>query len=291
MKGIVKKSIFTLVFMALAFGIVVKFNIFGKVFAKDTGGFYSESIFVREVDGNKDIISKNSDKKMYPASLTKIMTTVVALDYIDNLDEQVQMDKEIYQEMVNKNSSMVGFLGNEVVTYRDLIYGIMLKSGGEATGTIAKRIGGSIDNFVMLMNDRAAEMGMNSTHFTNPEGLDDENQYTTAEDMYILLNYALKNPVFKDIFTSETYTSTPTLDHPEGIFMQSTVLEHIEQNDKYQILGGKSGTTGKAGLCWATLGTKNGKEYIVITLNAPLDNLKNPTLLQKEDLLKIYDEL
>ena len=282
MKGIVKKSIFTLVLMALAFGIVVKFNIFGKVFAKDTGGFYSESIFVREVDGNKDIISKNSDKKMYPASLTKIMTTVVALDYIDNLDEQVQMDKEIYQEMVNKNSSMVGFLGNEVVTYRDLIYGIMLKSGGEATGTIAKRIGGSIDNFVMLMNDRAAEMGMNSTHFTTPEGLDDENQYTTSEDLIKLLDYALDNSKFKKIYSSKEYSVSIDKD-----FIISSTL--FSQTDNDLILGGKTGYTSDAGHCLSTYAEIAGKEYILVTMkangNSPRENIAI------EDHIKIYESI
>lgn len=286
----IRRSLLFVLSLAIIFTLVVRFNVFSK---NSNGGeaYYSEAIVVRELGSESDIFKVNADAKLYPASLTKMMTAVVALDYIDDLDGMIKIDKESYQRMVAENSSMAGFLGNEVVSYRDLLYGTMLESGGEATCTLAKAVGGTLENFVDMMNARAVEMGLTNTHFTNVEGLDDENQYTSANDMATLLNYALKNEIFFEVFTSARYISTSTPDHPDGIHMNSTVLKHIEPTESYSILGGKSGTTGKAGLCWATLGEKNGKFYIVVTMKAPLDNLKNPSLYQYDDLKKLYTEI
>lgn len=233
---------------------------------------------------------KNFNDTSYPASLTKIMTTIVALEHIEDLSAIAPVDIDSYREMVAKNSSMAGFYGKEKVTYRDLLYGTMLPSGGEAANSLAIHVTGNVDNFVEMMNEKAAELKLKNTHFTSPEGLHNKDQYTTAYDMAILLDYALENGHFRAIFTTDTFKTTETLDHPNGITLESTVLSELKRinQDGFTIIGGKSGTTYQAGQCWATLGVKDGHEYIAIVMGAPLNDLSNPDMKQRDDTIKLY---
>ncbi len=151
--------------------------------------------------------------------------------------------------MVRENASMAGFYGREPTTYRDLLYGTILSSGGEAANSLAINVGGNTKDFVKLMNKKVKELDLKDTHFTNPEGLHDKNQYTTAADMAKILDYALDNGDFRAIFTKETFLTTSTLDHPGGILLKSTVLSRLHNISQkgFQIIGGKSGTTSQAG--------------------------------------------
>lgn len=221
------------------------------------------------------------------------MTALVAIENIDDLSAVAPIDKETYKEMVAKNSSMAGFIGNESVTYQDLLYGTILSSGGEAANSLAIHVAGSVENFVQMMNKKAAELGLKHTYFTNPEGLHNKNEYTTAADMAKLLDYALENDTFKKIFTTKTFLTTSTLDHPDGILLKSTVLTAIDEKDQkgFKIIGGKSGTTYEAGQCWATLGLVDNLEYICIVMGAPLKDISNPDRAQKDDTLKLFTKI
>lgn len=134
---------------------------------------------------------------------------------------------------------------------------------------------------------------MNDTRFQTVEGLDAEGQYTTAKDMVIFLEKALQDPRFYKVFTTAAFTTEKTWQHPRGLKLTSTVLGHIlpDEETDFHIIGGKSGTTQKAGLCWATLAMKEGTPYILVTLGAPLDNIYKPTMTQKADALKIYQRV
>lgn len=253
----------------------------------------SPYIYVINREDQSEVITQQHHKKVYPASLTKIMTTLVALEHIENLSAIAPVDIETYREMVNNNASMAGFYGREQTTYRDLLYGTILSSGGEAANSLAINIAGNTENFVERMNNKATEIGLENTHFTNPEGLHDRKQYTTAADMGKLLDYALNDGNFKAIFTKPSFNTTATLDHPNGIVLQSTVLSKlngITQNG-FEIIGGKSGTTYEAGQCWITLATKNDVEYIAVVMGSELDNISNPSDKQIEDTLKIYENI
>ncbi|AST94516.1 D-alanyl-D-alanine carboxypeptidase [Shouchella clausii] len=258
-----------------------------------TDEYASPYIYVMDRETGRVVYEQNAEAKVYPASLTKIMTTIVALEQMDDLSAVAPVDVETYHEMFANNASMAGFFGREEVTYRDLLYGTMLTSGGEAANSLAVHVGGNVENFVQMMNDKAAELGLNGTHFTNPEGLHNEKQYTTASDMAKLLDYALNNNDFKTIFTAKTFQTTPTAEHPDGLLLQSTVLTflHKEEQDRFDILGGKSGTTYEAGQCWATLGLVEDSEYISIVMGAPLKNISHPDRAQIADTLKLYRKI
>ncbi|WP_099203587.1 D-alanyl-D-alanine carboxypeptidase family protein [Miniphocaeibacter massiliensis] len=249
----------------------------------------SSNILLYNLTEDREEFSKKDKECVSPASLTKIMTVLVSIENIEDKSKIVLVDKKSYQEMVARNSSMAGFYGNEPVTYKDLLYGTMLTSGGECANSLAIHISGNVSEFVKLMNKKAKEIGMINTNFENPEGMDGENHYTTAEDIAKLLKYALKNEDFKTIFTAKEYTSTSTLDHPGGINIKSTVLSKLDgyKQKNFRIIGGKSGTTEKAGHCWATLVEKEDKEYICIVMGATLKE-NEP---QIKDTISIMNEV
>jgi D-alanyl-D-alanine carboxypeptidase (penicillin-binding protein 5/6) len=185
---------------------IITFLICGLFFVKEKFNvntsldeYDSKYIYVENRTSKSEVIKKNHKVKTCPASLTKIMTTIVALEHIEDLSAIAPVDVDAYKEMVNNNSSMAGFYGKEQTTYRDLLYGTILSSGGEAANSLAINIAGSVENFVKLMNNKASELGLHDTHFVNPEGLHDKNQYTTAYDMAKLLDYALDNGHFRAI--------------------------------------------------------------------------------------------
>ncbi|HHX69045.1 MAG: serine hydrolase [Miniphocaeibacter sp.] len=276
-------GIFLIVITAL---ILVYFGIFKNNKFKDLT-FESKNIYVYNITDEKEVLNINGEEKVAPASLTKIMTVIASLENIDDLSALAPVDKASYQEMVAVNSSMAGFYGKEQTTYRDLLYGTMLASGGECANSLAINISKTTEEFVKLMNEKSKEIGLNNTNFTNPEGLDEENNYSTAKDISELIKNSLKNSEFREIFTKEEYISTSTLDHPEGIEIKSTVLTALsdyEQKD-FKIIGGKSGTTENAGFCWATIAEKNNKEYICVVMGSETNEGRI------EDTLKIMDEI
>jgi len=270
----------------------IDFNL-KRILGKSDDNYTSKYIYVLNREDKGVEYEKNAKTRAYPASLTKIMTTIVALEHIDDLSKSVKVDVKTYKKMIENNSSMAGFYGREAVTYRDLLYGTILSSGGEAANSLAVNLAGSVEDFVSLMNDKASEIGLKDTHFTNPEGLHNNNQYTTAYDMARLLDYALDNGDFKAIFTKKTFKTTSTLDHPDGILLRSTVLSKLDNlnQEGFEIIGGKSGTTYEAGMCWATLGIKNNKEYISVVMGADLKDIRNPDMMQRDDTIKLFKRI
>lgn len=255
--------------------------------------YNSESIYVYNLTDDKKEFSFNATKKRSPASLVKIMTVYVALKSEIDLSEHVPIHPAAYSRAIDSNASMAGFYTYEQTTFRDLLYGAILPSGAECANTIAYYISDDMDNYVDLMNITAKEIGLHKTQFKNTDGLDERGQFTTAKDIAILLKEALNDGDFRAIFTKREYTSTSTLDHPQGLYMASTVFEKLKDHsqDGFEIIGGKSGTTDKAGQCWAILAVKNGKEYLVITMGSDVNDLENSNDGQVIDTLNILGEL
>lgn len=251
----------------------------------------SRYVVLMERFDQKIIASKRAEKKMYPASMTKIMTTLVALEQITDEEKTVEMPNEIVAAAKNQGASTAGFSGGDTVTIRDLLYGIMLPSGAECCYRIGKYLDGSEQKFVEQMNRKAEELGMKHTHFSNMTGLHAEDHYTTAKDMALLLDHALKNKRFRKIFTSMTYRTSPGKVFPSGRILYSTLFQYRDQlklnNGDY--LGGKTGYTSEAGLCLASFAKVNGKEYVLITAGADGDHETKPYHVM--DAGKIFQRL
>lgn len=245
--------------------------------------YYSPTLLLMDGETGQTMASKATADRRPPASLTKMMTVLVALEQIADPSQTTVVDTDHYLAMVEANASMAGFYGDEAVTFRDLMYGTMLPSGGEAAGSLAIAVSGSESAFADLMNRKAAEIGMTDSHFMNATGLDDPNQYSTADDLARLVRYAIQNPEFMKIFSAATYVSSPTANHPDGVYMESSV---IQTQHRYPlmpagcvIVAGKSGITDDAGRCWASVIEKQSRRYIAVTMGAPVDQEDPPAQL------------
>lgn len=255
----------------------------------DLTGIYSESVFLEEFFTGQHIAEKNSRKKIYPASLTKIMTAVLVLEHMEEIPDIITVPERIFPGLYAENASMAGFRPGEKVRRQDLLYGILLPSGAECCLTYAVEISGSEENFVDLMNQKAKELGMNNTHFCNSTGLHHKNHYSTAEDIAVLLRYALQNEDFRKAFTTRSYTTAATREHPEGLTFYNTMFQCMDTNEVNggKIIGGKTGFTDEAGLCLASLAEINGKEYILVTAGAEGNHQTEPFHIL--DARKIYN--
>ena len=239
--------------------------------------YQAKAIYVYNLTDDKKVYGKNEDERLPMASLTKIMTVRLALRHISDLAGLAPVDTQVYLEAVKNNASMAGFFGGESTTFRDLLYATMLASGAEAADSLAINVAGSVDNFVKLMNDDASKLKLENTSYANADGMDNAGNYQSAKDCAMLIRDSLYDGNFRAIFTRKDFLSSPTNNHPEGLYIESTIFKHLKdyQQKGFEILGGKSGTTDKAGLCWATLAEKNGKEYIVVVMGVAYDDIND----------------
>lgn len=254
-------------------------------------GLSSPNAILEEVETGKVLADKKADEKIYPASLTKIMTAVLAVENIGNLQERITVPEEIFPKLYEEGASMAGFCPGEEAVGLDLLYGVLLPSGAECCLTFAERIVGSEEAFVDMMNEKAKELGMEHTHFTNSTGLQDEDHYSTVRDISVLLRYALAGDTFRQVFTSSSYSTNPSACHPEGFTFYSTMFQEMNSASVTggEILGGKTGYTKEAGLCLASLAVIGQKEYILITAHARGDH--ETRQYHVEDAVKVYTQL
>ncbi len=257
----------------------------------DTDSLHSPCAILVRLKGNTVLMQKQSDEKIYPASLTKMMTAIVAIENLSNLQKKVELSYSIFHPLYQSDASMAGFQPGERVRAIDLLYGALLPSGAECCMGLADYISDSEQGFVRQMNLKAEKLGMNHTHFMNPTGLQDKNHYTTVKDLSVLLSYALRNQTFRDIFTSSSHSTASTNKHPDGITFKSTLFENLKSRTipNGEILGGKTGYTDDAGLCLASLARINGEDYILVTAGAKGDHKTEQYDI--DDAREVYQEL
>ncbi len=216
---------------------------------------------------NTVMAQRDAEKKMYPASMTKVMTLIVAVENMTSLDDTFTMTHDILAPLYDADASLAGFQEHEVITVKDMLYGAILPSGADATEGLARKIAGSEENFVKLMNEKVTELGLRGTHFTNTSGLHNDNHYSTALDMAVIFNYALQNDLCREILSTYQYTTSKTKEHPEGILLESTMFSRMYGDEVEGVLikGGKTGFTSEAQHTMVSYAEKNGKEYILVT--------------------------
>ena len=279
----------------ILFGLLVVLVFGGYKFIKDKNDskHISKAIYLYNLTDEKEVLSKNENEKLPMASLTKIMTVRVALKNISDLGAPCPIDMDSYYRAVEMNASMAGFVGGEATSYRDLLYATMLASAGEAADSLAVNISGSMDNFVALMNREAESLGLKNTSYANADGMDDPRNFQSAKDCAMLIKDSLNDGNFRAIFTKRDFVTRPTPDHPDGLYLESTIFNHLKKykQNGFEIIGGKSGTTDDAGLCWATLAEKDGKEYILVVMGVPYDDINNLNDGHIEETLRIYENI
>lgn len=222
----------------------------------------SDYAILIDLESNTVLASKKGDEKMYPASMTKMMTLIVAAEHAENLDDTFEMTTAITDPLFLENASVAGFLNGEQVTLRDLMYGLILPSGADCAVALAIYTAGSEAAFADMMNEKVAELGLKNTHFMNPTGLHDENQYSTCHEIALILEYALRDDFMRTVLSTYKYTTEKTPQHPDGITLYSTMQSRMYGNEApgMFILGGKTGYTTEAGTCLASYAVKYDKD-------------------------------
>lgn len=243
----------------------------------------SSKVIIYDPDTDYVLYEKDSDKISSVASLTKIMTTIVAIENIKDIKENIVITNDMLKN-IPYDASRAGLKINDVVTYEDLLYASILPSGADATTALAINISDSVDNFVGKMNAKAKELKMYDTNFSNVTGYETKNHYSTCNDLLKMLNYCLKNELFKKIYKTKSYVLT------NGLFVNSTINKYNEnlKLDLTNIIGSKTGYTSKAGLCMSAIINLDGKELILITLGAKHINNIPHNLMDTLSIINYY---
>ena len=236
----------------------------------EEGEIASSYAILVDLDTNEIIVDRDSNVVVSPASMTKIMTILVAADYIKDLKDVVTVSKESVEYCWEYDCSAVGFQIGEKVTVEDLLYGTILPSGADAALELAKYVAGSEEAFVALMNEKLEELGLSKTaHFTNVVGTFHEDHHCTMKDMAIILSVAIQNDLCKKVLSEHEYFTTKTKENPEGCDISNWFLRRIEDKDTNGlVVCGKTGFVDEAGCCAASYEVSNsGKNYICVTAN------------------------
>ena len=227
------------------------------------------------IDESTDTIiaSKGEKERISPASMTKVLTVLVAAEKIkeENLDDTFTIPFEIIDYSYANDCSSVGFVEGEEVTVRDLFYGTILPSGADAAVALATYVAGSHEAFVDMMNEKLEELNLaHRAHFTNCVGLYDKNHYCTIYDMAIIMKVAMQNELCRQVLSARTYVTTPTKEHPEGITISNWFLRRIEDKETGgEVLGAKTGFVTQSRSCAVSYGTfANETPYICVTVGS-----------------------
>lgn len=218
------------------------------------------------------VCQKDGFVRISPASMTKILTVLVAAEHLteDDLSKSVTITNEDTYYCYKNDLSAVGFSNDEVVTVEDLFYGTILPSGADAASALMKYVAGDMDTFIDMMNAKIAELGLKDTHFTNGVGLYNDNHYTTCADMAMILKATLENDYCYKVMNAHKYTTSATIEHPEGIEISNWFLRRIEDKETGgEVLCAKTGYVNESGSCAASLSLQDdGTPYICVTGNA-----------------------
>lgn len=272
--------------------IIVAVSTFLAVYAKqDT---CARAAVIMDLSSGRILYSKNMDEKLAMASTTKIMTTLVAIES-GRLNEILTVSRKASQT----EGSSIYLREGEKHNVNDLLYAIMLRSGNDAAMAVAEHIGGSIEGFADLMNQKAREIGAKDTNFVNPHGLDAEGHYTTARDLALITAYALKNQVFSDIVSSKKKTiKGPAGENWDRVMInKNKMLWQFDGGD-----GVKTGFTKKAGRCLVSSATRNGMRLICVVMDCgPMwddssnlleygfKNFNNKKVVDKDKVYKVVE--
>jgi D-alanyl-D-alanine carboxypeptidase len=283
---------------------VLLFPFHGKAESADPTGFdlsslAEDTVFLANLDDPSQSVlglERNADVKRYPASTTKIMTCILALELCDP-DEPVTVSKRACN--LSARNCKMGLIPGETYRMIDLLYGLMLPSGNDAANAIAEHIGGSNAGFAELMNEKARELGMEHTHFLNPHGLHNAEHYTTARDMSVLTAYALENETFAKIVSTTEYTAKSADGRKLTLRSSNRLLRDVTANsyEPYSCLypsaiGVKTGDTHLAGKCLVAAARRGDTTYILILLHG--DNAPDGVRGREKDLYsaqRFYDAI
>ena len=251
----------------------------------------SRHAILLDAQSGRVLAQKRADERTAPASLTKMMTILLAIEGEPDLDKQVTLPEDIFPALQTEKASMAGFAPGETVTVRDLLYGAMLPSGAECCIALADTISGSEADFAELMNKKARKLGMENTHFCDSTGLHNPDHYSTVKDIAVLMKYCIKNDTFREIVETSRHSTGVTNIHPDGITYYSTMFKNLSDPTVTggKILGGKTGYTSEAGHCLVSFAEIEGREYIFVSAGA--SGADGNTIPHIQDAVTVYNRV
>lgn len=240
---------------------------------------YSKAYMLINLDDSTHpvVAEKNSSERMYPASLTKIVTAMVTIENVSDLSAEVEVSKQAYDILLGTGAQVAGLKIGDVLTVEELLYLTMVHSACDATEVLAEYVGGTRYKFVSMMNDYAASLGCTDTHFENPDGLHDDNHYTTAADMAAITLAALNNEMFVKISETVEYKFGNSKFYNTNLMLRSGYVSYYYEYAK----GIKTGSTSEAGYCVITKASRNGYNYLAVVMGAPVIDYNKDGYVEK----------
>lgn len=254
-----KKFLILPIIAILILGVFIAPNKIESVSALQSVGSSAKAMCVIEKDSKRVVYEKNKEAKLPMASTTKVVTAITVLNNCKDLEQYVQVD----DSAIGVEGTSIYLRKGEMVKVKDLLYGLMLRSGNDSAVALACHVGGSVSEFARLMNETAKTAGAENSNFTNPHGLHDDNHYTTAHDLALITAYALNNPIFKEIVSSKTHV-IPETNKSEKRYLtnKNKLLSTLEG-----CCGVKTGFTKKAGRCLVSATERDNTTYVCVVLN------------------------
>lgn len=234
---------------------------------KDIPDIKSKYAVVMDADANAIIAGKQPGARMFPASLTKVMTLLTAVDFLPDMNRTFTISLEESDYFYSQNASVAGYAPGEPAKASEMLYGLILPSGADCALGLAKVTAGSMETFTTLMNLEGIKMGLRDSHFSNTSGLHDESNYSTALDLSVIFRYAMDNELCRKVLGTPSYKTEKTAAHPDGIELWSHTFSYMTGVDMggFEVIAGKTGFTTEAGACMVTAASREDKTYIVVT--------------------------
>lgn len=245
-----------------------------------------------DMDTMQVLYGKAQDQRLYPASITKVLTALTALDHISDLDDQVTVTLEMLEGLEDGTYTLTGLINGETITFRDLLNSALLLSGADSCQALAVSLFGSKEAMVDAMNAKAQELGMENSHFTNTVGMHDEEHYTNAVDLALLMKAAWANEDLRQAMSTKKMSTAESFYHGEGIELYNSWAQQmdISQMSSAYVQGGKTGFTPEAGFCFAAVCQIQGRRVIVITAQSDLKYEQGASLQEAEEICQYIDE-
>ena len=278
-----KKKIFALILV-----FIFAFSFPASAYQINEYELHCDAAMVISLDTGDVLYAKNHTERLYPASITKLMTAIVMVENIDDLDNTYMTYTKTANNLILGTGSVVYNLNiGEKMKAREALASLLITSHGDTAYMIAEHVGGTIENFVDMMNKKAEEMGLSNTHFVNPVGLHDDEHFTTAEDIYVFAKYAFEIDVIKEMASKATYKMEATNVHGERTIANSNLLINPNSNVYYEpAICGKTGFTDEAGRCLVSVASNGVYNYMSIVLNAKTQNGKRYDFIDSENIFR-----
>ena len=242
----------------------------------------SKNAVMINLNNNEIIYEKNKDEKIEIASMQKVMTALIAVENIDDLDEEFVIPSGMFDGL-DPDLAVVGFSSGDTVSYKDLLYATLLKSGADAAYALGMEVSGSEEEYVKLMNKKIKDLGLKNTVYKNTSGLDADGQYSSAYDMAIVMKYAMNNKKFREIISTADYTTI------NGDYTFHGPVSKAKSLNMSYYVGGKTGFTDAAGLCLVSYASYDDVDYILVTAGAD-QSLKDQNFIDQKSLFDYFTQ-